>query len=111
METEHANQFTDLPGDFDDIVRRARVRADAFTHVMISALIDEGLTEDQAGSVAAHCLLDEAYGVAFIGALLGGRTPDPEKFLDAARGAVARLDDKKTVAEFERLKAEGEVEQ
>lgn len=59
---------------------------------MADRLVDLGFTERQAGSLAAHFALDAGWFVAANGSLSEGIEPQPERFVDAARAAISRLD-------------------
>lgn len=58
---------------------------------LLTEIMRDGFTERQAGSVAAHVLLETAWACAACGAMSEGLNPNPERFIAAARDAIERV--------------------
>ena len=71
-----------------------------FAATIAGDLQDAGFTTRQGASMAAHIMLDAAWAVATCGALAEGFEPKPERFMEAAKRAVERLDMDATKAKF-----------
>ena len=71
-----------------------------FAATIAGDLQDAGFTTRQGASMAAHIMLDAAWVVATCGALAEGFESKPERFMEAAKRAVERLDMEATKAKF-----------
>lgn len=94
------------PEGFDDAqITRLRDAAREFAATMADNFQDEGFTTRQGASMAAHIMLDAAWAVAVCGTLAEGVEPSHERFIEAARRAIDRLDLEATKAKFMEHKA------
>lgn len=107
---DHATQTapetdTTITPDFDcpegfDPAKLKRIRS-FFGHAadpVIAELEAAGFTYRQACSVLAHVLLDVAWIAASTGAISEGQSPNPARFIDAARATTARLTPEAVIA-------------
>lgn len=97
----------DFPASFDmDAFQRIRSAIIELSSDAVSQHVEMGFSDAQAGSVVAHLFLDAAWACAVTGRFIEGTEPDPEKFIEAARLAVGRLDLAEAKAQFDRAMQE-----